>query len=77
MNVTKPVHVSITSDSKIQIQSSHGFSLISELGGILRKYGKEVVLHHCGCSLATISRAPLRPGWGGDWRLTRRPRPPA
>jgi hypothetical protein len=65
MNVTKPVHVSITSDSKIQIQSSHGFSLISELGGILRKYGKEVVLHHCGCSLAdNIARTfAARVGW--------------
>jgi hypothetical protein len=65
MNVTKPVHVSISSDSKMQIQPSHGFALIRELGGILRKYGKEVVLHHCGCSLAdNIARTfAARAGW--------------
>lgn len=65
MNVTKPVHVSITSDSKMQIQRSHGFAVISELDGILRKYGKEVVLHHCGSSVAdNIARAfAARHGW--------------
>jgi hypothetical protein len=65
MNVTKPVHVSISSDSKMQIQPSHGFALIREQGGILRKYRKEVVLHHCGCSLAdNIARTfAARAGW--------------
>lgn len=65
MDVTKPVHVSIISDSKIQIQPSHGFALIGELGGILRKYGKKVVLHHGGCSLAdNIARTfAARAGW--------------
>ena len=65
MNVTKPVHVSITSDSPMQIQRSHGFALISELERILRKYGREVVLHHRGSSLAdNIARAfAARHGW--------------
>jgi hypothetical protein len=65
MNVTKPVHVSITSDSKTQIQRAHGLAVISELERILRKYGKEVVLHHCGSSPAdNIGRAfAARHGW--------------
>jgi hypothetical protein len=65
MNVTKPVHVSITSDSTMQIQRAQGFVLISELERILRTYGTEVVLHHCSSSLAdNIARAfAARHGW--------------
>jgi hypothetical protein len=65
MNVTKPVHVSITSDSTMQLQRAHGFALIGELEGILGKYGRAVVLHHCGSSMAdNIARAfAARHGW--------------
>jgi hypothetical protein len=65
MNVTKLVHVSISSDSKMQIQPSHGLALKRELDGILRKYGKKVVLHHCGSGPAdSIARTfAARAGW--------------
>jgi hypothetical protein len=65
MNVIKPVHVSISSDSAVQIQRSHVLALIGELGEILGTYGKRVVLHHCGCSLAdnTARAFAARAGW--------------
>jgi hypothetical protein len=71
MNVTKPVHVSISSDSTMAIQASPAFDLNRELGGILGKYGKEVVLHHCGCSPADKIARTFAAGAG--WRLEAHP----
>lgn len=65
MNVTQPFHVGIISRSGVEVQDPQGFELISILREILGKFGRQVVLHHCGSSQAdNIGRVfAVNAGW--------------
>ena len=65
MNITQPLQVGIISHSGMEVQRPKGFELIDILGGILGRFGRQVVLHHCRSSQAdNIGRVfALNAGW--------------
>lgn len=54
MNVTKPFSVVIMGDLGAEIQLSQSSKMINTLTKVLREFGRQVTVHHCGGSSADI-----------------------